>query len=125
MKADTIGHVDERDSFRAFVCEKLDLDAGMTPREYARALEQKIEDSPAVEDIPRAGKSPGRKPKYWWRGVPIRHVLSPTQANSVRLRVRQGAELSDAIAWAEGRYGAFDWDGAYRKYQATLQEKSA
>jgi len=116
MNPDAIGHVDEREAYRGFVCDQLGLDSTMDARAYALELDARIHATPPTEKPSASGKPRGRVPKYIWNGVPIRNVMTPAQANTVRWRVRQlGHSMADAIAWAEEFYGAFDWDSAHKQ----------
>lgn len=121
MKADAIAQVDERDKWRDFVCDQVGLPTGMCLGRYKEALERKIREAPPVEDIPRNGRRPGPRPKYVWNGIPISRVLTPVQANCVRLKVRGGEALGDVMAWAEDYYGPLDWE-AGRERQKAIDE---
>lgn len=115
MNPDTIAHVDDRAEMRAFVCAQLGLPAFRCLANYERALEGRMR-AASSEPMKKRSNS-GRPTKYWHNGIPIRYVLTPSQANSVRRLVREGGTLLDAMTWAEGKYGPFDWDAAIDTYK--------
>lgn len=109
-----------RAGFAVFVRQQLGMPEDMPHAEYEAELDRRIEES-RPEPLGNTGNC-GRRAKYWHRGIPISFVLTPTQANTVRLKVRKGEALADAMEWAEAFYGPFDWDGAQERYDKNQKE---
>ena len=79
--------------------------------------------SPGYTPHPKAGQRStranqprvmqGRTPRYVYNGIPISMVMSNGEANAVRRRVRElGETIDQAVAWAVGLYGEYDWEAA-------------